>query len=123
MLAGAIPLPDKPFLVGFKRHSKRLKQSSDSALKRFAEYDHECELGPVLQVDFSDERHIAVGRPVEFPIHLQVVGKIGPAVALSDVAAREPREWNIRGKIEPSAVPFGCQHLTTGSFHHVAVIS
>ncbi len=72
---------------------------------------------------FSGERHVAVLCEVELPVHLEVPGKIGPAVALAYVSTRRARERHRRTNRQPGALLLGGENLPTAHLENVGVVA
>ena len=69
-----------------ERSRQRLLENCYRAMKTIPEGYANCELPAAGKVDFADHGHIAVLGLVEFPVQLEVLVKVLPPIAMSDVA-------------------------------------
>src|SRR5208283_4027171 len=90
--AGALPLIEERFQRRLERNTQGLCYGRGSAVRSVAESNPHREFVAPGQVNLAGERNIAVACVVIVPVHLEVVGEIGPAVIDSDVATGEPHE-------------------------------
>jgi len=81
-----------------------IDQRGYGRVQRASEGDAERELAAVAQIELTGERNVAVRRRVEFPIHREIIFKIGPAVACGNITGRALKEGNGRADSHPEAI-------------------
>jgi len=84
--ASSMPLVDKFLAMLRERGHQRLLKSCHRTVKTVPKCYANRELPASGEIDFADHSHITVLGPVEFPIQLEVLMKILPAIAMPDVA-------------------------------------
>ena len=81
-----MPLVDK-FLAMFReRGRQRLLKNCHRAVKTVPKCYADREIPAAGKVDFADHGHIAVLGLVEFPVQMEILTKVLPSVAMSDVS-------------------------------------
>src|SRR5215831_2394567 len=76
----------------FKRSCQRLEQLRGRALVASTKPKGNCKFASVRQIHFRGQRDVAVLGSREFPVHLEMVHQVLPAIAEADVADRSPGE-------------------------------
>ncbi len=112
--AGALPLLDELSAGRDVRAGERLEQHARRVRKAPAERQREGERLLGGDRELADQRYVAVGRRVELPGHLQVLGEVGPAVAPSHepAGAAEERRRGAEGERDPGLL--GGQDVPAG---------
>src|SRR5207249_946666 len=92
---GAMPLVNK-FLAMFReRNRQRLLKNRHRAVKTIPKCYADREIQAASKVDFADHGHIAVLGLLEFPVQMEILMKVLPSVAMSDVSTRSFLEPDI----------------------------
>ena len=97
-----------------------MKQGGAHGVTAPAERHPEGEFAAVIEINLPGEGDIPIPSAVVFPIHFQVVGQIGPAVAaayitagkLAELALRPDRKIRVVTIGEQEAPPFGLNDLS-----------
>ena len=80
--------------------SERLEEIGDRAMLAVSKREPKCKFPIFIEVQLSGQGDVAVSRAVKFPVHPEVIVKVGPAIARANVAAREVR----KGTVAPNAI-------------------
>src|SRR6266498_715150 len=75
-----------------ERLGQRLEQLGGCALVAAAKCDSQREFTGAWKIDFPGQRDVAVLGCLKLPVHFEIVHKVLPAVAETDVADRATRE-------------------------------
>ena len=100
---------------GFRERHQRLVQAVSKA-------EGHRELVRRTQIELPQERDIAVGRGIEFPIHAKIMSQVLPTVGRADIATRGLGERDRRLQRQPDTVLVGREHLSVRRHGDVAVI-
>src|SRR6185437_10261536 len=79
--ADALPLINEPALVLLVRYRKRLFKHSRRRMQGVAKSERDGEFVALCKIDLANHRNVAVLCAIVFPIQLEVVVQILPAIA------------------------------------------
>ena len=88
----ALPLADISFAMGLERLRQRLQQLRHGAVAGSPKRNGDRKLVPALKINFARQRNVAVAGFAEFPVHLEIIHQIPPAVAGADIPDGSPRK-------------------------------
>ena len=94
-----------------ERKAERLEQRGQRVVERVPKSQPQHELAPAGKIQLSGERDVPVQGGVKLPVHLVVLGQVGPAVRAAHVAARPSQEWGRGPEREPDPSLMRHQHL------------
>jgi hypothetical protein len=103
-------------------HAQRLEQSGYRAMQTVAEGQSQGEFVSTPEVDFADQRDVAVHGGIEFIVELKVVGQLLPSVGRPGVAAGAAHEPAGHVQRQPGVVLVSSQDLTARGLDHIAVV-
>ena len=121
--AGAAPLQQKAFAVFIEGDAQRLEQGGDRAMQAVAQGQSNRELRAMSDIDFANQRDIAVADAVKFAGQLEIARQILPSVGCPDIAAGTAQKSAADVQRKPGAVFVRGQNLASSTLRRVAVIA
>ena len=118
-----IPLHLVSRQVLVERRSKRLEKIGDGAMLAISECEPKCKFLNLAKVQLSGQRDVSIGRVVKFPVHPEVIVKVGPAIACTHVAAGEVGKRNGRSQCHPLAALLRHQDALAAGEGDIAVVA
>src|SRR6185312_4335272 len=115
--ANALPLIDEPALVLLVRQRKRLLEYRRGCVHAVAKSKSDGEFVALREIDFADDRNVAVLRAIVFPIQFEVVVQILPAIAGAHKTAGRAREARTCVQSKISIVLPCHQNVPAGKVH------
>ena len=100
-----------------------MNEGRDGMVLAIAERQPQSEFARAGQFQLSGKCDVAVGCMIELPVHLEIAGQVGPAIALPNIAARNARERNRGCQCQPCSLTLGNKHRSTRHAYHRAVIA
>ena len=94
---GATPLDDEAAAKLGEGHGEGFQSLAHRSVMAFADADGDCEhvavrTGEAGEIELAHEGDVAIGGRAEFPVHLEVVFEVAPAVTGADKAATDAGE-------------------------------
>ena len=121
--ARAGPLLDETLLLVGEREAEGLEQRGERVMERIAEGQPQHKIVPAGEIQLPGEGDIPVHGGVELPVHLVVLGQIGPAVRPTHKAARAPQERDRGREREPDRTLVRHEHLPPVLDRHEPAVS
>src|ERR1035438_4805331 len=106
-----------------ERGTQRLKEGGDGVMLATAKRQPQSEFTATGQVQLSGERDVAIGCVIELPVHLEIAGQVGPAIAPPNIAARNARKRYRGCQCQPCSLMLGNQYGSTRHADHRAVVA
>src|SRR5579863_4078511 len=91
-------------------------------MRAATESESESELGSMREVNFAGHGDVAIHRGVIIPIHLQVVGQVGPTVVGAYITAGKLQKTGARRHREVNVVAVRHQKAPALLFHNDGIV-
>ena len=122
ILADSLPLLVESFGLLFKRDRQRLGKCRQGAVSIVSETETKAN-SLEAEIDLADQGDVAIGCGFKLPVHLKVVGQVGPAVGDSHVPAGSSSESRGTSHRQVIVIAIGSQHQAFADRFNESVVA